>query len=128
MLGVLLGVALSQRGLAQLLVERGKLAEAERYALEARATVGPQDLTSLATTTMALGVVRAAQGKTDEAEALLREANASLDGTDLRRHQSETLEALAQFLRERGREAEAAEVEARREGLFAAARSTAPIA
>ena len=117
----------SQRGLAQLLAEKGKLAEAERFALQARETVGPQDLTSLATTAMALGVVRAAQGREEEAEALLREAYEMVAPTDLRRNQAEILEVLAQFLRERGREDEAAEVEARREELFAAAR-TAPIA
>ena len=117
----------SQRGLAQLLAEQGKLAEAERFALQARETVGPQDLTSLATTAMALGKVRAAQGRFEEAEQLLREAHATIADTDLRRHQTETLEALAQFLRERARLDEAAEVEARREELFKAPESTAPI-
>src|SRR5215218_77745 len=50
----------SQRSLAQLLLEQGKVDEAERLALAARETVGPQDLTSQATTAMALGLVRAA--------------------------------------------------------------------
>ena len=45
----------SQRGLAQVLVARGKIDEAERYALEARETVGPHDTISRATTRMALG-------------------------------------------------------------------------
>ncbi len=118
----------TQRSLAQLLAERGRLAEAERLALEARQTVGPQDLTSLATTAMALGQVRAAQGRDEEAEALLREAHETIAGTDLRRNQTETLDALAQFLRDRGRADEAAEVEGGREELLTAARSTAPIA
>src|SRR6266540_62595 len=117
----------TQRSLAQLLAERGRLAEAERLALEARQTVGPQDLPSLATTAMALGQVRAAQGRDEEAEALLREAHETIAGTDLRRNQTETLDALAQFLRDRGRADEAADVEGRREELVAAARSTAPI-
>ena len=73
----------SQRSLAQVLVEQGKLEEAERYALEARKTVGPHDMHSRATTRMALGLVRAAQGRDEEAEALLREALDILDGTDL---------------------------------------------
>jgi predicted ATPase/class 3 adenylate cyclase len=117
----------TQRGLAQLLASTGKLAEAERYALEARETVGPHDLTSLSTTAMALGLVRAAQGRDPEAEALIREAYELVADTDLRRNQAETLETLAQFLRERGREDEAVEVEARRLEL-PAWRSTAPIA
>jgi class 3 adenylate cyclase/tetratricopeptide (TPR) repeat protein len=102
----------SQRSLAQLLVEKGQLDEAERLALEARHTVGPQDLTSLATTAMALGIVRAAQGRDEEAEQLLREAHATVMETDHRSSQDGTLEALVQFLRERGREDEAAELSA----------------
>lgn len=118
----------SQRSLAQLLVEQGKLDEAERLALAARQTVGSHDLTSLATTAMALGIVRAGQGRDEEAEQLLREAHATIAETDHRRNQVETLEALAQFLRERGREPEAAALEERREELFSTASSTARIA
>ena len=118
----------SQRGLAQLLVERGHLAEAERLALAARETVGPQDVTSLSTTTMALGLVRAAQERYDEAETLLREAYELIEPTDHRHHQSDALEALSQFLRDRGRDDEAADFAARRDELLAEANSTAPIA
>src|SRR5439155_2779646 len=52
-----------ERRLAQLLVRTGRVEEAERLALSALETVGPEDATSLITTTMALGVVRAAQGR-----------------------------------------------------------------
>jgi tetratricopeptide (TPR) repeat protein len=100
----------SQRTLAQLLVEQGKLDEAERLALEARHTVGPQDLTSLATTAMALGIVRAAQGRDEEAEELLREAHKTVAETDHKRSQLETLFQLDKFLRSRGRDDEAAEL------------------
>ncbi len=100
----------SQRSLAQLLVEQGKLDEAERLALEARHTVGPQDLTSLATTAMALGIVRAAQGRDEEAEELLREAHKTVIETDHKRSQLETLFQLHKFLRERGRLDEAQEL------------------
>jgi tetratricopeptide (TPR) repeat protein len=100
----------SQRTLAQLLVEQGKLDEAERLALEARHTVGPQDLTSLATTAMALGIVRAAQGRDEEAEQLLREAHRTVAETDHKRSQLETLFQLDKFLRSRGRDDEAAEL------------------
>ena len=110
------------------MVERGHLVEAERLALAARETVGPQDVTSLSTTTMALGLVRAAQERYDEAETLLREAYELIEPTDHRHHQSEALDALAQFLRDRGRDDEAADFEARRDELLAEASSTAPIA
>ncbi|HZG36595.1 MAG TPA: AAA family ATPase [Gaiellaceae bacterium] len=102
----------SQRGLAQVLVARGKLDEAERHALEARRTVGPHDNMSRASTRMALGLVRAAQGRDDEAEELLREALQVLEGTELRLTRREVLEALAQFLGSRGRRDEAAAFEA----------------
>ena len=117
----------SQRTLAQVLLEQGKIDEAERYALESRQTVGPRDMHSRATTRVALGLVRAAQGRDEEAEALLREALSILDGTDYRRYRFEPLEALAGFLRERGRVAEAAPYEERLAEL-APARSAAPMA
>jgi class 3 adenylate cyclase/tetratricopeptide (TPR) repeat protein len=102
----------SQRILAETLVRQGKLAEAERYALAAVETVGPQDVTSLSTTRMALGLVRAAQGRDDEAEALLREA---VDRSDLAPGwiQALTARRLAEFLESRGRHAEAAGLDAR---------------
>jgi class 3 adenylate cyclase/tetratricopeptide (TPR) repeat protein len=119
----------SQRGLAELLLERGRIDEAERYALDARETVGPLDVTSRATTTASLGMVRAAQGRDDEAEELLREAVATVAGTHFREHEWETLAPLAQFLRNRGREEEAAHVEARRDEIFPPFdKSAAPIA
>jgi class 3 adenylate cyclase/tetratricopeptide (TPR) repeat protein len=97
----------SQRSLAQLLVERGQIEEAERWALEARKTVGPHDMASRATTRMALGIVRAAQGRDQEAEELLREALEIVQSTQLTSTTFDTLEALARFLGERGRDEEA---------------------
>ena len=103
----------SQRGLAQVLVALKKIDEAERYALEARETVGPHDTISRATTRMAMGIVRAAQGNAEEAETLLREAVAVVEGKDLLLIRRELVTALARFLRERDRidEAEAYEAE-----------------
>src|SRR5205085_784971 len=63
-----------ERRLAQRVVGTGRVEEAERLALSALETVGPEDATSLITTTMALGVVRAAQGRDEEAEQLMRQA------------------------------------------------------
>ena len=108
----------SQRSLAELLLLQGRTDEAERFALAARDTVGPHDVTSLATTAIALAHVRAAQGRHDEAESLFREAEEASEQTDHRLTKREVLEALAQFLRDRGREDEAAAVDARIDDLF----------
>jgi class 3 adenylate cyclase/tetratricopeptide (TPR) repeat protein len=102
----------SQRLLAQALVRQGKLDEADGYALEARETVGPQDVTSLATTALALAEVRVAQGRHDEAAELYAEALARVEGTDFRRTELEVLESYVPFLRDR-RPTEAAPFEAR---------------
>jgi len=110
----------SQRGLAQVLVVLKKVDEAERYALEARETVGPHDTISRSTTRMALGLVRVAQGRDEEAEALLREAVAVVDGKDLLLIRRELVTALAAFLREQGRVDEAEEYEAELAGYDAA--------
>jgi class 3 adenylate cyclase/tetratricopeptide (TPR) repeat protein len=111
----------SQRGLAQLLAEEGRIDEAERYALQGQETVGPHDRTSLATTAMALAVVRAAQGRDDQAEELFRTALAEIEPTGFKRNEREVLTTFAQFLRDRGRDDEAAAVEERRSMLVAPA-------
>ncbi len=102
----------SQRALAQVLLENGKTDEAERFALEARLTVGQHDHSSRATTRMALGLVRAAQGRDDEAETLLREALGVIADTDLRHVRCEILTALADFLWSRGRNDESQQLRA----------------
>jgi hypothetical protein len=61
---------------------------------------------------MALGIVRAAQGLDEDAEALLREAVAVVDGKPLLLIRRELVTALARFLRERDRIDEAEEYEA----------------
>jgi hypothetical protein len=62
---------------------------------------------------MVLGMVRAAQGRDDEAEMLLRDAIDSLAATDYRNSEPEPLAAYARFLRDRGRGDEAGQVEER---------------
>jgi tetratricopeptide (TPR) repeat protein len=101
----------SQRSLAEVLLALGRVDEAERFAVEARETVGANDLGSQATTRVALAAVRAAQGKHAEAERLLREAVALLADTDFVGTRTEMLHALAMYLRSRGRTDEAAELE-----------------
>ena len=119
----------SQRQLAQVLLEQGRIDEAERFALASRQTVGPQDVVSQATTRMALGLVRAAQGRDEEAERLLREAVDALTDVEYAKVECGIVQALVRFLRERGREDEAALYEARLAELAGgSAPSTAPIA
>jgi hypothetical protein len=67
---------------------------------------------------MVLGLVRAAQGRAAEAELLLREALDVLAETDYRNGEPEPLAALAGFLREQGREEEAAKLEERLDALL----------
>jgi predicted ATPase/class 3 adenylate cyclase len=107
----------SQRALAEVLVRLGRVDEAERIALEAVETVGEHDLSSRATTKMSLGLVRAAQGKDDEAEALLEEALAEVEGTGFRGIQVWVLSRLEEFYRERGRDEEADRYAVRRARL-----------
>ena len=101
----------SQRGLAQLLAAEGKLDEAERYALEARETVGAHDQSSRATTRMALAIVRAGQGRDAEAEELFRESLEVVGRTEFGYIRFELLGAYGRFLRERGRTDEAQALE-----------------
>ncbi len=115
----------AQRSLAQLLVRGGRVEEAERFALEARETVGPEDRISLSTTKLALGEVRAAQGRDEEGERLIRQAAEELREYQLYIVEREALRVLIQFLRDRGRDDEAAPFEDRLAALMF--RSTAPM-
>jgi tetratricopeptide (TPR) repeat protein len=119
----------SQRGLAELLLERGRVEEAERFALDARETVGLRDATSRATTAASLAMVRAAQGRHEDAEELFRAGFDAIAGTDFREVELEVLDRYAPFLREAGREDDAERADERRAELFpAAAKSSARIA
>jgi tetratricopeptide (TPR) repeat protein len=115
----------AQRALAMVLAEQGRLDEAERLALEARETAGPQDRVSVSSTKLGLGVVRAAQGRDEEAETLMLEAVEGFALYDLRALEHWALRYLAEFLRARGRDEEAAGYEERRAALSPS--STAPI-
>jgi class 3 adenylate cyclase/tetratricopeptide (TPR) repeat protein len=116
----------AQRTLAELVLAKGHVEEAERWALSAVETVGMQDTMSRANVRMVLGLVRAAQGRDEEAELLLRDAIDSLAATDYRNSEPEPLAAYARFLRDRGRDDEAAVVEERLAALLEP-ESAAPI-
>ena len=85
----------------------------ERHALAAHSLVSLSDLTSRSATMSTLGLVRAAQGRDEEAEELLRDGLSLLEGTDYRLLEIASVVAMARFLRGRGRDDEAAELEAR---------------
>ncbi len=108
-----------QRFLAEVLLDQGKLDEAELYALKAVETVGPQDVSSQASTKASLALVRAKQGRDEEAEALLRESIEILERSEYSRFLSDPLEAMIQFLEERERLDEIAAFERRLEELRA---------
>jgi class 3 adenylate cyclase/tetratricopeptide (TPR) repeat protein len=115
----------AQRALSMVLAAQNRIEEAERLALEARETVGREDRVSISTTTLALGVVRAAQHRDAEAETLMKEAVEGFAFYDIRALEHWALRYLAEFLRSRGRDDEAAAYDERRAGL--APVSTAPI-
>jgi predicted ATPase/class 3 adenylate cyclase len=103
----------SQRLLAQLLVELGRIDEAEKYALASRETVSAEDVTSRATTRVALAQVRAAQDRDGEAEELFREAVEIVSGAEHCRIGFDVFPPYAEFLRARGRDDEADNLDAR---------------
>jgi ATP/maltotriose-dependent transcriptional regulator MalT len=103
----------SQRYLAQLLLEQGRIDEAEKFALAARETVSGEDIVSRATTRVALAQVRAAQGRDDEAETLFAEALDIVSEGEHCRILLDIVPPYADFFRAHGRADDAASLEAR---------------
>jgi tetratricopeptide (TPR) repeat protein len=102
-----------QAELATTLADAGKVDEAERLALEARETALPSDPGSVVSATIALGAVRAAQRRDDEAEELYRSALALAQESEWSVLEIEPLERLTAFLHDRGRAEQAAAYERR---------------
>jgi ATP/maltotriose-dependent transcriptional regulator MalT len=94
-------LAEAQRQLADVMLARGRIEEAERYAVVASETVGREDAWSRALTLSVLGLVRAAQGRTDQAESLLRSAIAIGDSTEYQGLQRRLRERWEAFERSR---------------------------
>ena len=103
----------SQRYLAQLLLAEGRVEEAEKYALAGRETVSAEDITSRATTRVALAQVRAVQGRDEEADVLFREAVEILEGSEHCRIFLDVLPPYASSCARATASAEAGELEAR---------------
>jgi class 3 adenylate cyclase/tetratricopeptide (TPR) repeat protein len=93
----------AQRSLAEVYVSVGRLEEAERYALQARESVGADDRVSISTTKLSLGIVRAAQGRDPEAEELMQEALEEMRRNDQRALERWGLRHVIDFYRARGR-------------------------
>jgi tetratricopeptide (TPR) repeat protein len=91
----------AQRRVAQAALEVGDVQRAEREAEEAVATVAPDDYYTVSSTAMALGLVRDAQGRTEEAEQLLRKSVELIEGRSF--GQGEARLNLALFLLRHGR-------------------------
>ena len=102
-----------QAALATTLAELGKVEEAERLALDARAHAVPEDTSCQIFATTALAAVRAAQGRDDEAQELFLSAIGDAKESNYRVYELHPLEHLTAFLHARGRGDEAARYEAR---------------
>jgi tetratricopeptide (TPR) repeat protein len=101
-----------QSSLAETLAALGKIDEAERLALEAKAGSRPEDLHVSVGVTASLAAVRAAQGRDEEAEELYRSALAATKN-GFAVLELEVLTRLISFYRERGRETDAVDSEER---------------
>jgi len=88
--------------LAALMLELGDVAEAKRYAQRAIESAAEWDVTARAAAAVAMGTVRRAQGRLDEAEALMREGVARLADTEYVAAHHDVMTPLACLLLETG--------------------------
>jgi class 3 adenylate cyclase/tetratricopeptide (TPR) repeat protein len=102
-----------QAALATTLADLGKIDEAERLALDARAHAVPEDTSCHVFSKTALAIIRAAQQRDAESEELFLSAVDLAREGGLSLYELHPLEHLVEFLRQRGREDDAAVYEAR---------------
>jgi tetratricopeptide (TPR) repeat protein len=102
-----------QSSLVETLAALGKIEEAERLALEVKESVRPDDPHLGVTVFATFAVVRAAQGRDEEAEELFRSALEQTRTRGFAILELEVLERFVAFYRERGREDDAVDYEAR---------------
>jgi class 3 adenylate cyclase/tetratricopeptide (TPR) repeat protein len=102
-----------QAALATTLADLGKIDEAERVALDARAHAVPEDTSGQIFALTALAIIRGAQGRDGEAEDLFLSGITLARESDLRLYEMHPLEHLVKFLRAQGRDDDAAIYEAR---------------
>jgi class 3 adenylate cyclase/tetratricopeptide (TPR) repeat protein len=117
-----------QAVLAATLADLGKIDEAERLALDARANASPDDTSCKVAAVTALAAVRAVQERDEEALELFLEAVEMTREGAFTVFEIEPLERVAAFLRDRGRDEEAAPYEARLAELSSPPARTARIA
>jgi len=91
----------AQRYIAEMLVELGEISEASRIAEAAAVEVSPEDFATVASLSMVLGRVREAQGRVEEAEALLNKGMALFGAAEYNPWEYEL--ALAEFMLRQGR-------------------------
>ncbi|HYM50005.1 MAG TPA: AAA family ATPase [Candidatus Limnocylindrales bacterium] len=117
-----------ERNLAYARLAVGDLSGAATHAEAGVKVVGADDWASVASTAMVMGQVRAAQGRAQEAEALLRRAIDVFERTDYRTERWEIYLALAEFLVAQGRAGEAPEWISRTRAIMALFGEQSPIA
>jgi class 3 adenylate cyclase/tetratricopeptide (TPR) repeat protein len=117
-----------QAALSATLADLGKLDEAERLANEALTNGVPEDIGCKMASMTALGAVRAAQGRDEEAEELFHSAIQLTRESNAKAWEIEPLERLSALLRDRGREDDAAPYIARLAELSPPPESAARIA
>jgi class 3 adenylate cyclase/tetratricopeptide (TPR) repeat protein len=101
-------LAETQRYIAQALLDLGEVTEAIGIAEQAYRQTAADDQTTIATSSMVLGLARAAEGRFDEAEQLTRAALATMESTDYNPWEQQL--ALAEFLLRQGRTADGQEM------------------
>ncbi len=112
----------SYSSLALYLAVQGRVEEAETALAKSDELITVDDPMGRMLRQLALGRIRAAEGRDEEAEELLLGSLQAVESSDFRLLEREALRQLGQFLRERGRLEEAAELDERAAELTSTAR------